>query len=314
MPATNNSKKDYSSFDKLSNEELEAILYKDSLSAENNDSDVDAILYISSLLVDREQKNPSGKFTNIDAAWKSFNENYRPYADGTSLYDLDDNCEANNSDSDLTNYSNIVKHTKHWTNLLKIGLAVAAIIVIFLTSSLIAYANGYDIWNTIASWTKETFGFKSELTPGNSNSINIESYKIPDQFKEMANAMSEHGIDRGCLPSYIPEDFSFVNYIYAEASAKTTYLTILTSNDSDEIQIAYSIYDGNSSDTTLGSWEYQKLENNPIIHESNGITFYIMNNNDKYFCSWSYDNLEGYISGISSEDVLIEIISSIKGA
>lgn len=312
MSATNNSKKDYSSFDKLSTEELETILYKDSLSSENNDSDVEAILYITSLLVDREQKNPSGKFIDVDTAWKSFNENYRPYANGTSLYDFDDvDCETEISTFKPTNNSDVVnpkKRTKHWRGLLKMGIAVAAVIVIFLASSLIAYAHGYDIWEAFASWTRETFGFSSELN----SDISTKSHTIPEQLKDMADAMSEYGISSDCLPSYLPENCAFIDFMINECQPRTTFVTLLSCDTGDEIQISYTFFNEIDEKSAIGACEYQKDDTEPQLYEINSISYYIMNNDGNYFCSWHMGKLEGYISGIRSEDELIKIISSIK--
>lgn len=312
MSATNNSKKDYSSFDKLSTEELETILYKDSLSSENNDSDVEAILYITSLLVDREQKNPSGKFIDVDTAWKSFNENYRPYANGTSLYDFDDvDCETEISTFKPTNNSDVVnpkKRTKHWRGLLKMGIAVAAVIVIFLASSLIAYAHGYDIWEAFASWTRETFGFSSELN----SDISTKSHTIPEQLKDMADAMSEYGISSDCLPSYLPDGYRFVDFVSNEVQNRTLFITSLSSSADSKICISYTQHDNSSNDAYIGNWEYQKSGYEPEVYEINSIPFYIMSNDNTYLCTWLDGNLEGYIYGISTRDELINIISSIN--
>ena len=314
MSATNNSKKDYSSFDKLSTEELEAILYKDSLSSENSDSDVEAILYITSLLVDREHKNTSDKTMDVDSAWKAFNENYRPYANGTSLYDLDDeDCNTNVSSFENTAKSNTVdiakKRTKHWTSLLKVGIAAAAVIVVFLTSSLIAYASGYDLWGAIASWTKETFGFSSEPI----TDIPITPHTIPEQLKDMADAMSDYGISTDCLPSYLPEDYSFMDFVSNSNPSQHVWVTCLSNSAGDEIRFSYTVFTNVSEQSSMGTWEHQKTQSKPESHEINGITFYIMENNGKFLCSWCIDNMEGLISCVSSKEDIFYIIDSIKG-
>ena len=73
-------KRDYSCYDKMSTEELEEILHLDFLASEDGDSDLDAILYISDLLAQRTQ------LSDTEAAWEQFQREYRPYADGQSLY------------------------------------------------------------------------------------------------------------------------------------------------------------------------------------------------------------------------------------
>lgn len=312
-----NSKNNYSDFDELSTEELKAILYKDSLASENSDSDVGAILYITSLLVDRERNNPSSKTVDVDSAWKSFNENYRPYADGTSLYDLGDE-DFNINVSSLENATssntvNIAKNRpKHWTSLLKAGIAAAAVIVVFLTSSLIAYASGYDIFGAIASWTRDTFGFSSEVH----SDIPITPHTIPAQLKEMADAMSEDGLSSGYLPSYLPEDYVFVDYMSNSGTSKHVFMTSLSNSVGDEILLSYTytVLTDVDKQSSVGAWEYQKTQADPELYEINGITYYVMTNDNRFFCTWRTDNIEGYISGFSYKDDLVEIINSIEGA
>ena len=74
--SVSNSAKDFSHFDKLSTEELREILRQDSLS-EDSSSDVDAILYITGLLVSRS--GSANDSVEVEKAWESFKENYYPY-------------------------------------------------------------------------------------------------------------------------------------------------------------------------------------------------------------------------------------------
>lgn len=76
MSVLNNSARDFSHFDKLSTEELREILRQDSLS-DDSSSDIDAILYITGLLVSRS--GSANDSTKVEKAWKSFKENYYPY-------------------------------------------------------------------------------------------------------------------------------------------------------------------------------------------------------------------------------------------
>ena len=77
-------KRDYSHYDQMSTAELEQILRLDFQASDESGSDLDAILYIADLLAKRN--GPS----DPDAAWERFQAQYRPCADGRSLYDWDD--------------------------------------------------------------------------------------------------------------------------------------------------------------------------------------------------------------------------------
>lgn len=81
------STRDFSHFDKLSTEELQEILRQDSF-LDDDSSDIDAILYITNLLASRASSSDDSK--DVEAAWKSFKENYYPYiSDSEPLYSFD---------------------------------------------------------------------------------------------------------------------------------------------------------------------------------------------------------------------------------
>lgn len=86
-----NSRHDYSQLDRMSTEELREILRLDFLLPDDEESDMDAILYVMQLVAERERKNPTGKVPDVREAWASFVKNYLPYlGDGKSLYDFGD--------------------------------------------------------------------------------------------------------------------------------------------------------------------------------------------------------------------------------
>ena len=74
-----NQKRDYFRYDQMSTAELEQLLRLDFQASEDGDSDLNAILYISNLLAERNG------LSDPDTAWEQFQTQYRPYADGLSL-------------------------------------------------------------------------------------------------------------------------------------------------------------------------------------------------------------------------------------
>ena len=83
-----NTSRDFSRFDMLSTDELRQIIRQDSLLNENESANVEAILYISKLLSDREQAD---RPRDVAAAWESFQKDYLPYSgDPEPLYALDE--------------------------------------------------------------------------------------------------------------------------------------------------------------------------------------------------------------------------------
>ena len=83
-----NTSRDFSRFDMLSTDELRQIIRQDSLLNENESANVEAILYISKLLSDRELAD---RPRDVSAAWESFQKDYLPYSDDPEpLYALDE--------------------------------------------------------------------------------------------------------------------------------------------------------------------------------------------------------------------------------
>jgi|AGTN01.1.fsa_nt_gi hypothetical protein len=70
--ANNSNRHDYSKFDNMSTEALEEILRLDSQLPDDEESNVDAILYITGVIEKREKEHPTGRFTDVQTAWASF--------------------------------------------------------------------------------------------------------------------------------------------------------------------------------------------------------------------------------------------------
>ena len=85
--------KDYSKYDRMSTESLEELLHLDAELPHGEGLDTDEIIYISKVLIKREEEHPTGQYPAIDVnlAWEEFQTIYLPAAsDGHSLYDFDD--------------------------------------------------------------------------------------------------------------------------------------------------------------------------------------------------------------------------------
>ncbi len=80
----NRAARKYSIFDSMGTEELKVLLRQDSMLPENEESDIDTIIYISGLIEKRE-KIESGKEINVNAMWERFCENYYPVDVGENV-------------------------------------------------------------------------------------------------------------------------------------------------------------------------------------------------------------------------------------
>ena len=140
------STRDFSHLDKLSTEELQEILRQDSL-LDDDSSDIDTILYITDLLAKRSDSSNNSK--DVEAAWKSFKENYYPYiSDPEPLYSFD-------SPEDKV----VKAKPRHLSRAMRTLSVAAVLAVVIISGSVTASAFGYNLWGAVAEWTRDTFGF-----------------------------------------------------------------------------------------------------------------------------------------------------------
>ena len=212
MPESNgNNHRNYSKFDNMSTEMLEDILRADSQLPDGVNSDTDTVLYIMEVIAKRENENPTGKFTDVHDAWASFSENYLPYTeDDKSLYDFEDAEEETGiRQAPSLNPSRHLK--KH--RLMRVAFVAAVVTVILLAGTITASAFGFDLWGTIAKWSRETFGFTSESP--------IEN---PEGYDSLKAALSQYGITEPLTPSWIPDGYNLSSVDVSETPAKIKFL------------------------------------------------------------------------------------------
>ena len=182
-------------------------------------------------------------------------------------------------------------------------ISVAAVICIILVGSFTAKALGYDIWDAIIVWTKDTFGFETNM-----NEPEPTPYikQIPAELAELENLMIEHGLSDDLIPGYIPDEYKILDLQYTDlADADSIFCQL--SNGSNDILFIYRIYSGDST-----SFQLEKDALSPEKYESGGTTYYIMSNMDDYFVTWLSENIECTISGISTHDEALKMITSLN--
>lgn len=182
-------------------------------------------------------------------------------------------------------------------------VSVAAVICIILVGSFTAKALGYDIWDAIIVWTKDTFGFETNM-----NEPEPTPYikQIPAELAELENLMIEHGLSDDLIPGYIPDGYKILDLQYTDLADVDSIFCQL-SNGSNDILFIYRIYSGDST-----SFQLEKDALSPEKYESGGTTYYIMSNMDDYFVTWLSENIECTISGISTHDEALKMITSLN--
>ena len=257
------STRDFSHLDKLSTEELQEILRQDSL-LDDDSSDIDTILYITNLLASRASSSDDSK--DVEAAWKSFKENYYPYiSDPEPLYSFD-------SPEDK-----VVKAKSRRPSRVMKTLSVAAVLaVVIISGSVTASAFGYNLWGAVAEWTRDTFGFTQ-------SSQNNGIYP----FENLRDALAAYDIDEPIVPQWIPDGYG-EDTVQAAETPDSKIIVAVSKYGSKEIKFEVKIFD----DPSNRHWLYEMFEDDVEKYSSNGIDFYIMKNDDFTRVSWAVGNNE----------------------
>lgn len=290
----------YSKFDAMSTQALEEILQLDATLPDNETLDPDAILYILEVLARRE--NETGAAPDVEAAWHKFNEKYRPYiSDTKSLYEDNDASGDMLFTEQFNNSQNTPAATIHQPRrnmiqtVLRTSFAAIIAVVILVAGTATASAFGYDIWDALAKWTGEVFGFQRADT-------------IAPPLQELQYTMEMHGVvTENVLPSYLPDGYEVVG---TQSWGEPEYIKFdcLLSNGESSIILNYCLHL-----TTDFSGEFEKNMTEPALYKAGGVTHYLMDNVDTYLAAWQNGRMECSIVGINSKDDLIKIIDSIYG-
>ena len=277
------STRDFSHFDKLSTEELQEILRQDSL-LDDDSSDIDTILYITDLLAKRSDSSNNSK--DVEAAWKSFKENYYPYiSDSEPLYSFD-------SPEDK-----VVKAKPRRPRRVMKTLSVAAVLaVVIISGSVTASAFGYSLWGAVAEWTRDTFGFTQ-------SSQNNGIYP----FENLRDALAAYDIDEPIVPQWIPDGYG-EDTVQAAETPDSKIIVAVSKYGSKEIKLEVKIF----NDPSNRHWLYEMFEDDVEKYSSNGIDFYIMKNDDFTRVSWAVGSNECSILCSLNPKEIYRMIDSIS--
>lgn len=241
---------------------------------------------------------------DVQKAWAEFQKYYNTESnDGKPLHDFDDEFNSRFVSEPAAEVASIKRANRGINRGIKSIISVAAVICIILVGSFTAKALGYDIWDAIIVWTKDTFGFETNM-----NEPEPTPYikQIPAELAELENLMIEHGLSDDLIPGYIPDGYKILDLQYTDLADVDSIFCQL-SNGSNDILFIYRIYSGDST-----SFQLEKDALSPEKYESGGTTYYIMSNMDDYFVTWLSENIECTISGISTHDEALKMITSLN--
>lgn len=274
---------DVTEFERMSIDELEEILRQEAAFSEMNESSINDVIHIMGLIADRRSKGEHSIYPDVEEAKKSFDLNYRPIAEaGELLFDYEDDFEPEEK----------IQSGKHH-KLFRTAIAIAAVIALLVAGSAVASAMGFNVWKHIAEWTHETFGYS-------------ENYNGTDTLVGFEGMLNQSGIDTSILPTYIPNGYEIITVDKFTNPSYDKYQCHL-SNGADDIIIEYVLH------AEVSNRQYEKDVNTPSVRTYNGVDYYFINNDNKNYVAWTYDNIDGVISFTDSGLDIERIVKSIPG-
>lgn len=284
---------EYSKYDDMSTEALEELLRQALLQSDDDDRDMDEILYISQILVEREKEEPAGRLGDVDAAWAAFKQN-RLLSDGD---EPDENTETN-SDASVS----APRKTKH-IRPLRIAFIAAVLTILFVTA---AYAVTVLGW--LPLWSDEHFTFAQ--TEEAENTVTSLAYTDGEQsYDSMAEALAAHHAPADIVPTRIPEGYEEIEFKYVAVPNDYSMFYSAYSNGENHIRLQYTLY--HPSNSTSSNSLLPKEESEPEVYTADGITHYILKNLDSYTAVWQNGDFECVFSGFATRADLIDTINSM---
>lgn len=286
MPDPNNrSARDFSQYDEMSDEQLREILRKDASNLEGEDTDMELMLHIMEVLAKRRKE--AQEDISPEEALERFNTKYT-YTDNSLI------SEERPAKRKTTGFS----RWQRWV------ATIAAVLILVFGSAITAQAFGFDLFEIIAKWTKETFHF------GNYSSnmeTNTPAKNDDTPYKELYSILKQNGVNAKLVPTWLPDGYEEQTVKIQETPVQRQFVGMYTKED-NTIRIRIADY--------LSDYPSQVEQSDSLIelYSVAGVDYYIFDNYGQLRVVWIVDNYECIITGpISLEEIKVIIDSIEKG-
>ena len=276
--------KQFSRFDAMSTDELQAFLREDDSKPMGEESDTEEIFYVMEVLAKRRKEQQEGK--DPAKALATFKHNY---------YTENETPSISESVPVVSKRSN----SGRW----KRGLvaAVAALFILVIGNSITVSALGFDLFAIIAKWTQETFHFSQA---GQVEETNAPSPNFARPCGSLQAALDEYKVKASLVPTWMPGGYEECDIKTTENPAQRHFFAKYQNGDKT---IRMRIIDYLDTHPTQVEQSSSLIE----VYRSNGIDYYIFDNYDQLKATWINGNYECSIAGPVSVSEIKEIIDSI---
>ncbi len=281
---------DYSKFDNVDTDILEALLRADFDAPEAEQMEPEEVLYILKLLTERQENEEAAEQFDVAAAKAEFDEKYYPLLEDEEKLQafLDDMGYQEESQEKVVPLKPWVKYWRRFAS------AAAVFLIFMFAGSVTAYALGFDPVKFVGRWNDDQFWYEEELVT-----------------TELSDKVAVYSNEIDLVPKTLPENFIFdeVTVFNSESFIKISAdFHRQTENGTDKLYIDYMIYL-----TENRKPFYEKDAEEVNIYVVNNIEHYIMSNLDKTVVTWRNGDVEGSIKGDFSREEAKKMIDSIYG-
>ena len=268
---------DLSKYDAMTTEELEEILRLDAEAPEEQESDIEKILYIMEVLAARKRNNGHPGKTALEA-YESFKKNYMPESE-----------QSNNA------FKKTEKRNPKSPRWLRTLTATAAMLAILLVGAVSVDALGINFWKAIVQWTQETFQFGEWGKSHTNNGL---------PYASLQEALKKQSISAPLVPNWFPDGYELVDIVVKHSPLQTAYKAKYI-NGEKSIIITIQDY--------LDNKPFYVEQSDGLIeeYEVSGITYYLFSDIDLMKAKWIIDSYECDIIGNITIDELKMMINSI---
>lgn len=301
-------KRDYSKFDLMSTDKLEALLRLYIDLPDDADVDIDAVNYIAGVVARRDKEMYPEKYPSKEEAWQDFLDNYCPTDEELAKLEENESKVPSIAATQKTAPAQTSRRRWHSMSMLSRVASIALVLILVGFAGMgVAQASGVDVFGAVATWTDEIFMFRGP--GGNLMAVSDGSSQDSLTYTSLQDALDSCGIDLPLAPTWIPKGYSFTEVTADKLGADWFIVALYDTPDGKNITVAISAIASGSPDA-LGTIE---IDNGSVSeYERGGIIHCISQNIGDVQAYWLNENCECFISGngLSVKELKI-IINSI---
>ena len=261
---------------------------------------IDAIVEV---VLEREERHPTGLLPDPEQAWEEFQQYYNtPEGEDLSLYPAENPGTAPSEPApSQTEYRPQRRPKRHFFRRVVI---VAAVVVCIALPPALGFENVFQL---IGAWTDDIF-LLNNVSSLEGNEIEADKKSV-----DIEEILGELNYSENIFPTWIPEGFELEKVITNEfvLSGKTELRINYKNGQTRElITFTYNVYNSIASGTMTA---FEKDANALEEYFVGDVTHYIFENLGKYIAVWNQNNIECAISGDVSLTELKEMLNSIYG-